>query len=209
VRNCLLAAALLLGAFLALGLAVRGAPSLPDLLAWRALGEHWQGPSGSVAFAVSLVLGPVLPLAFGTGLALATIVLHARGDRQRAVVTVRVLLLLVACRLTSVLAKPVFDRDRPRAYGDFSYPSGHVVSVASTGFAAVVLCLWLFPPAATLVRRIAVAATVLAAAARVVLGVHWLTDTIGAILAVCGVGLLVGVALRVLPADRPGVLSSS
>ena len=37
------------------------------------------------------------------------------------------------------------------------------------------------------------------AACRVVLGVHWVTDTIGAVLAVTGVGLLSACALRLLP----------
>ncbi|EIE98070.1 phosphatase PAP2 family protein [Saccharomonospora glauca] len=189
---------LLLTAFVGLGIVVRETPVAPDTAVRDAVGTRWRGALGTVADAVSAVLGPPLPILLGVGLIAATFLLWRRDDR-RAGVSFRVLVLLGACRLTSLVAKPVFDRERPRDYGDFSYPSGHVASVASTGFAAVVLCLWLAPKAVSTVRVIAVAATLLTCAARVALGVHWLTDTLGAILAVVGVGLLVTPALRLSP----------
>jgi undecaprenyl-diphosphatase len=136
----------------------------------------------------------VLP--FVLGMALLALALRRR---QHVGLCVRLAVVLVLCRLTSLTAKPVFLRERPRDYPDLSYPSGHVVSVASTGFVLLLLCAWLGP---RLLRRVAAAvavAVVLSAACRVVLGVHWVTDTIGAVLAVTGVGLLSACALRLLP----------
>lgn len=198
----------LLAGFLVLGLLVRTAPSNLDTLLRGALADNAHDGLGAGALAVGAVLGPALPVTFGAVLAIATVVWWRRGDR-RASVTFRVLILLLACRLTSVVAKPLFDRHRPRVYPDWAYPSGHVVSVAATGFAAVVLCLWLAPSLAARVRWVAIVATALSAAARIVAGVHWLTDTVGSVLVVGGVGLLVGAALRLLPAKPVGVASSS
>ncbi|EID53185.1 phosphatase PAP2 family protein [Saccharomonospora xinjiangensis] len=195
--------AVLFGAFIALGIVVREAPVSLDRLLRDSVGTRWQGDLGTAAGVVSAVLGPPLPILLGAGLIIATLVLRRRGD-PRAWVTLRVLVLLGACRLTSLLGKPVFARDRPRDYSDFSYPSGHVASVASTGFAAMVLCLWLAPKAVSAVGTAAVVATLLACSARVALGVHWITDTAGSILAVTGVGLLVAPALRLLPGPGPG-----
>ncbi len=199
VRIQYLLGALSFTAFIALGIVVREAPVSLDRVLRDAVGTRWQGDLGTAAGVFSAVLGPPLPILLGVGLIVATVRLRRIGD-PRAWVTLRVLVLLGACRLTSLVAKPVFDRDRPRDYSDFSYPSGHVASVASTGFAAVVLCLWLAPKLLPTVRAIAVVATLLACTARVALGVHWITDTLGSVLAVVGVGLLVAPALGLLPA---------
>jgi undecaprenyl-diphosphatase len=103
------------------------------------------------------------------------------------------------CRVTSVLGKPLFLRTRPRSYPEFSYPSGHVVSVSSAGVAAVLLCVWLAPRLTRWVALAAAVATVVVAVTRLVLGVHWLTDTVGAVLAVLGVGFVSAAVLRLLP----------
>jgi undecaprenyl-diphosphatase len=105
----------------------------------------------------------------------------------------------VLCRLTSIVFKPVFLRQRPREYPDLSYPSGHVVSVASAALVVVLLAAWLAPRLARKAAVVGAVITVLAAACRVVLGVHWVTDTVGAVLAVLGVGLVSASALRLLP----------
>lgn len=208
-RSNLVLGAVLFAAFIVLGLLVRDSPGTLDGTLRETVGGHWRGVVGTVADGVSLVLGPPLPVLTGVALIVASVLLRQRGD-PRAGITFRVLLLLGACRITSLVAKPIFARERPRAYADaFSYPSGHVASVASTGFALVVLCAWLYPNLVRLVRWLAVVATVLSAAARVALEVHWLTDTVGSILAVCGVGLLVGVALKLLPPPRGGVASAA
>ncbi|MEU0537765.1 phosphatase PAP2 family protein [Amycolatopsis tolypomycina] len=184
----------LAAAFVALGLGVARQPMTLDAQVANALHGVYTQPLGQVAEIGSDILGPVLPYVLGMAL-LALALRH----RDRRGLCVRLAVVLVLCRLTSLLAKPVFLRERPRDYPDLSYPSGHVVSVASTGFVLLLLCAWLWP---RLLRRVAAAvavAVVLSAACRVVLGVHWVTDTIGAVLAVTGVGLLSACALRLLP----------
>lgn len=188
--------AVLVAAFVALGLTVRTAPLALDAAIARGLDGTWRKPLGTAAGIVSDVLGPVLPVLFGIGLLLA-----AALRRPQAGVLLRLVLVLLACRLTSLL-KAVFDRQRPRDYPELSYPSGHVVSVASTGFAAILLCAWLAPRLVRWVAAVAAAATIFCATARIVLGVHWLSDTVGATLAVTGVGLIVAAGVGLLP-PRP------
>ncbi|MFC7613741.1 phosphatase PAP2 family protein [Actinokineospora soli] len=129
----------------------------------------------------------------------------ARRPRLRGLL-LRATVLLAACRAVS-LAKPVFERARPREYPDFSFPSGHVVSVASVAFTLVVLCAWLAARRLRAVVWWSVAAVVLAALCRIVLDVHWLTDVLGASLGVVGLGLLTATGLGLLPA-RPGGVRS-
>ncbi|MGK3207527.1 phosphatase PAP2 family protein [Amycolatopsis sp. MEPSY49] len=181
-------------AFVLLGLSVARQPLTLDSEVANALHGVYTQPLGKVAEIGSDVLGPVLPWVVG-----AALLALALRRRQHTGLCVRLTVVLLLCRLTSLVFKPVFLRERPRDYPDLSYPSGHVTSVASTGFVLVLLCAWLWP---RLVRRVAAAsavAVVLSAACRVVLGVHWVSDTIGAVLAVTGVGLLSACALRLLP----------
>jgi undecaprenyl-diphosphatase len=191
--------AVLCVALVALGLMVARQPLSLDSEIANDLRGEWQRPAGTVASIVSDILGPVLPWVFGTILFVTALIAWRRGDRGRAAVLLKITAVVLLARLTSVVLKPVFDRTRPRDFPDFSYPSGHVVSTASTGVGAVLLCLWLAP---RLLRRVAVisaVATVLCAASRVVLGVHWLSDTVGAVFGVLGIGILAAVALRLLP----------
>ncbi|MEU6642217.1 phosphatase PAP2 family protein [Saccharomonospora sp. NPDC046836] len=206
-RRTVTLGAVLLAAFIALGLLVRSGPDQLDAFLATAMRDEVHEPAGVVAGVVSAVLGPILPIVLAVGLAVAAAVTWWRGDHARTGVLLRVLALLVVCRATSWATKPLFARERPRVFPDFAYPSGHVVSVASTGFAIVVLCAVLAPHAVTLAARIAVVATLLCAASRIVLNVHWVTDTVGGILAVGGAGLLAAAALR-LPPTR-GVASSA
>ncbi|MBB4685176.1 phosphatase PAP2 family protein [Amycolatopsis jiangsuensis] len=185
-------------AFLGLGLLVAHRPSQLDVEVANALRGQYQQTAGAVADVVTAVLGPVLP--YVLGVVLVAVVLR---DRTRLSLCLRLAVVLVLCRLTSLAFKPLFQRRRPRAYPDLSYPSGHVVSVAATGLVVVLLCGWLLPRLVRWAVLAAAGATVLAAACRIVLGVHWLTDTAGAVLAVLGVGLVSATALRLLPFSPP------
>ncbi|MEW2506271.1 phosphatase PAP2 family protein [Amycolatopsis sp. NPDC047767] len=188
----------LLAAFVALGLLVDRQPLQLDTEVANALRGQDTRPAGLVAGVVTNVLGPVLPWVLGV--ALVALGLRDRSNRS---VCVRLAVVLVLCRLTSVAFKPVFLRRRPREYPDLSYPSGHVVAVASTGLVVVLACGWLAPRFVQWAAGIAAAATVVAAACRIVLGVHWVTDTVGAVLAVLGVGLVSATALRLVPFREP------
>lgn len=183
--------------FTALGLIALDGTDADSALSDR-LDGLWRTAAGDVAWVLSAVLGPVLPALLGVVLAVAT-VRSRRSDPHRAGVLLRILVVLGVCRLVSVVAKPLFARDRPREYPDWAYPSGHVTSVAATAFAVVLLAAWLAP---RLRRTAAVAAGIaiaICAACRVVLDVHWLTDTAGAVVGVTGVGLVAVAALRLTP----------
>jgi membrane-associated phospholipid phosphatase len=189
---------LLLAAFVLLGVLAASGPIGPDATVAGALRGEWRRPPGTVAAMVSVLLGPIIPVAAAVLLLIGVAVAYRRADRWLLRVLIRCFVVGVACRLVSVL-KPAFDRRRPRLYPDFSYPSGHVVSVATTAFVAILLCLWLAQRLLPLVTTVAVLAVLVCAAARVVLGVHWVTDTVGAALGVTGVGLLVAGVLGLLP----------
>ncbi|WP_409495773.1 phosphatase PAP2 family protein [Amycolatopsis sp. cmx-11-12] len=190
----LLAGALLLIGFVILGLFVDDRPPPVDVALADAFRGQYTRPAGQVADLITNVLGPVLPFALGALLAVL-----AWRRRDLTVLCVKLAVVLLLCRLTSLVAKPVFYRERPREFPDLSYPSGHVVAVACTGFVAVLLCAWTRPRLVRLAITIAVAATVIGALCRVVLGVHWLTDTAGSVLAVGGVGLISAAWLGLLP----------
>ncbi|MGX7826948.1 phosphatase PAP2 family protein [Actinokineospora sp. 24-640] len=200
------AGGLLLIAFLVLGVTVSDTTPTVDRLVAESVGGGWEAGVGDVAFVVSAVLGPVLPVVLGLGLLIAALAAHRRGDREVRGLLLRSAVLLAACRTVS-LAKPLFERSRPREYPDFSFPSGHVVSVASAAFTAVVLCAWLAGRWLRAVLWWSVAAVALAALCRMVLDVHWLTDVLGASLGVVGLGLLTATGLGLLPARRGGVRS--
>jgi membrane-associated phospholipid phosphatase len=183
--------------FLLLGVLVDDRPPLVDVALADALrGQHTR-PAGQVAGLVTNVLGPVLPFALA-----AVLLVIAYRRRDLTMLCVKLGIVLVLCRMTSLIAKPVFLRERPREFPDLSYPSGHVVAVATTGFVAVLLCAWTRPHLRRLAVWIAVAATVASALCRVVLGVHWLTDTAGSVLAVGGIGLIAAAGLGLLPLPR-------
>ncbi|WP_367131042.1 phosphatase PAP2 family protein [Saccharothrix sp. HUAS TT1] len=148
------------------------------------------------AAVVSFVLSP----------GLATIALLSLGLRAllaRDALVARSAVLLAACWAT-VLARYAYQRVRPIEFPKWAYPSGHVTAVTSIAFTGVVLCAWLARRHLRLAVALACAAVVVTAASRVVLEMHWFTDTVGAVLAVVGVGLVVARALRLLPV---GVMS--
>jgi membrane-associated phospholipid phosphatase len=189
--------------FLLLGVAVAGHPLGVDLAVADGLQGWWRGPAGRIASVVSDAFGMVLPDVFAIALVVAMVLCWYRGLRRERDILLRTLPVLLLCRLVSVVGKPLFLRARPRVYAEFSYPSGHVVAVASTGLVAVLLCVWLKPRLARPTALAFACITVLVAVTRLVLGVHWLTDTIGAVLGVLGAGLLGAAAVRLLPRPVP------
>ena len=142
------------------------------------------------AFAVSLVLGPTIGWAFAA-------VLFVFAWKRRDPRLWKALALHALCCAT-LLTRFLFDRVRPIEYYLPSYPSGHTVAVASTAFTLVVLlrrttwhvALW------------AVLAVLVGGFARVVLEMHWVTDVIGAVLGVTGVGLVAALALGLVTSGR-------
>ncbi|GGN19279.1 hypothetical protein GCM10011609_70460 [Lentzea pudingi] len=140
----------------------------------------------ATAFAVSLVLGPTIGWTFAA-------VLFVLAWKRRDPRLWKALALHGLCCAT-LLTRFLFDRVRPIEYHLPSYPSGHTVAVASTGFTLVVLLrrgvLW------------AVLAVLVAGFARIVLQMHWVTDVVGAVLGVTGVGLLAAMALGLVTSGR-------
>ncbi|MCE7011927.1 phosphatase PAP2 family protein [Kibdelosporangium philippinense] len=186
----------LLTLFILLGVWVRDSAWPLDLVVSDAMVGFWQTSGGDVVWVITDILGPVLPIVMFVVLVVAAV--RSRRDAYVLNVLLRSMVLLAACRIMS-LFKGVFERDRPRAYVDFSYPSGHVVSVASVAFTGIVICGWL---ARHLLRRAIVLATtlvVIAAACRVLLDVHWVTDVLGGTLGVTGIGLIVATAMHLIP----------
>lgn len=188
-----------LALFAALGVVVTSRPAGIDLAVAGALQGMWRGTPGLVTLVISDLFGIVVPGVFAIALLTGGVLCWYRGLRREFLVVARVAPVLVATRLTSVIGKPLFLRVRPRSYPEFSYPSGHVVAVAATGLCAVLLCVWLAPRLTRWTATAFAAATVLVAVTRLVLGVHWLTDTIGAMLAVLGTGLVIAAGVRLLP----------
>lgn len=189
---------LLLASFILLGLLAASGPIGPDAAIADALYGDWRRPVGEAATVVSVLLGPATAVVAGVLLLALAAVAYRRNERWLLSVLLRCVVMGVACRLVSVV-KPVFHRSRPRVYPEYSFPSGHVVSVAATAFVAILLCLWLVKRLLSLAIAVGVLAVLVTASARVVLDVHWASDTLGAVLGVLGVGLLASVALGLLP----------
>ncbi|GGP41600.1 phosphatase PAP2 family protein [Saccharothrix coeruleofusca] len=146
--------------------------------------------------------GAVVSFVLSPGLAtIALVSLALRAWLARDVLLVKGAVLLGLCWST-VLARHGYQRVRPVDFPKWSYPSGHVTAVTAVAFTGVVLCGWLARRHLGRAVALAVAAVALTAASRVVLRMHWFTDTVGAVLAVTGVGLVVSLALGLLP---PGV----
>ncbi|MFE2756317.1 phosphatase PAP2 family protein [Actinosynnema sp. NPDC059335] len=173
-----------------LGLTVRHRPPALDRELHQAAVDLGPGFVHSAAV-VSFVLSP----------GLATIALVSLGLRAflaRDAVVARCAALLAVCWAT-VFARHAYQRVRPIDFPKWSYPSGHVTAVTAVAFTGVVLCAWMARRRLRLAVALACAAVLATAASRVVLEMHWFTDTLGAVLAVVGVGLVVARALGLLP----------
>lgn len=192
-----------LACFVALGVAVAKHPLGVDLAVMGAFQGWWRGTFGNLVQVTSDLLGLVFPAVVMICVLVGVLLACYRGMRREAFVAVRALVVYGLARLTSWAGKPIFVRARPRAYSEFSYPSGHVVSVASAGLAVALLCVWLAPRLTRCALAVTAVLTVLVALTRLVLGVHWLSDTVGAVLGVTGIGLLAAAVTRLLPGPVP------
>jgi undecaprenyl-diphosphatase len=192
--------AALTAVFLLVGYWVRDRVPAIDTVVANALDGQWHQTTGRVANVVTDVLGPVLPVVAVFVLAVWLVWAWRTGRGALVGLLLRAIVLLAFCRAVS-LFKGVFARVRPREYPDWSFPSGHVVSVASVAVTGIVLCAWFVPHMLGKVIALAVVTVTIAAACRVVLHVHWLTDVLGGVLGVTGVGLIAASALRLLPAQ--------
>ncbi|GAA1345312.1 phosphatase PAP2 family protein [Saccharothrix algeriensis] len=145
----------------------------------------------AAAAVVSFLLSPGLAV-----VAVVSLGLRALLAREPLVLRAAVLL---SVAWSTVLARFAYDRVRPVEHHLPSYPSGHVTAVTAVVFTGVVLCAHLARRHLRKAVALAVVAVALTAASRVVLDVHWFTDTVGAALATTGVGLLATLPLRLLP----------
>ncbi|MCE6997741.1 phosphatase PAP2 family protein [Saccharothrix sp. S26] len=182
-------------ASMVLGLTVRHQPpALDEALREGAMGL---GPGFAHASAVvSFVLSPGLAT-------IALVSLALRAFLAKDPLPARCAVLLAVCWST-VFARYWYQRVRPIDFPKWAYPSGHVTAVTAVAFTGVVLCAWLARRYLRLAVVLACTAVVVTGASRVVLEMHWFTDTVGAVLAVVGVGLVAARALRLVPA---GVVS--
>ena len=177
-------------ASMVLGVTVREEPPALDEGLHRAavgLGPGFEHASAVVSFVLSPGLATIALISLGLRAFLAKDPLLARGA-----------VLLAACWST-LFARHAYQRVRPIDFPKWAYPSGHVTAVTSVAFTGVVLCAWLARRHLKLAVALACAAVVVTAASRVVLEMHWFTDTVGAVLAVVGVGLVVANVLKLVP----------
>ncbi|WP_199443363.1 phosphatase PAP2 family protein [Umezawaea beigongshangensis] len=186
--------AVLLGCSVLLGVLVHDAPPALDATVTRAALEHRTRPLVVVSSWISFVLSP------GSAL-IAVLALGVRTVLARDALLLRCTVLFGLCWST-LLARYCYQRVRPVDFPKWSYPSGHVTAVTSAAFTAVVLCAWLARRWLRAAVALAVTAVALTAASRVVLQMHWPTDTAGAVLGVTGAGLLASAALGLLPHGR-------
>jgi undecaprenyl-diphosphatase len=181
---------LLVAGSVTLGSSVRDEVPAPD----TALNDFAPLHSAVLVFLagwISFVLSPGLAT-------IALFGLTVRSWLAKDLFLVRFAVLLAVCWCT-VLARYAYRRERPIEYPVWAYPSGHVTAVTSVAVTAVVLCGWLARRWLRVAVLLAVTAVVLVSMSRVVLRMHWFTDTVGAVAGVVGVGLLAGLALGLVP----------
>lgn len=142
----------------------------------------------------------------GVLLAVAGLALAVAAALRRPEVRVhlwRHAVLLAACAAVAG-AQVLFQRPGPPGAGqDWTYPSGHAAVVTAVAVTAVVLCRQSAPAWVRAVLLVEVLAVAVTTASRVVLGEHFPTDVVGAMVGVLGVGLVVTalVGTRERPAD--------
>jgi undecaprenyl-diphosphatase len=154
------------------------------------------------------VAAPVVEAAaaVGTLLAVAGLVLAVVAALRLPTVRARLwrhAVLLAAC-LAVAGTQVLFRRSGPPGAGqDWTYPSGHAAVITAVAVTAVLLCHRSAPDWTRTVLAVEVFAVAVTTASRVVLGEHFPTDVLGAMVGVVGVGLVVTALLgtRERPAD--------
>lgn len=180
--SLLIALATVLGAWITLARA--NDPLTLDVHTVAELAAEREPDMLMVSFAVDTIGG-----VWVSGVAICIIVATVLLVRRRPVAALYVVLAQIFSATAVQLLKHLLGRDRPGQmiiesdYG--SFPSGHVANAATLATAAVVLLprLW--------VALIGVGWVLLMAFTRVLLGAHWLTDTVGGAAVGVGSALLV------------------
>lgn len=108
-------------------------------------------------------------------------------------------LVLVACAAVA-LTQQVFQCPGPPVVAaDWTYPSGHASVAAALAFTAIAIAVVYLPARRNLVTAVVSVAVVLTLISRVALGEHYVTDVIGALAGVTGVGLVLVAVLSPRP----------
>lgn len=144
-------------------------------------------------------------LALAVLVALAAMVLIARGRSSEAIFTVAALGATLALNdsLKRLLERPRPGLDWAEAATGFSFPSGHAMN-ATVVLGALALVVWRLrgPQAGAVALTLSLAMAILIGSSRIYLGVHWTTDVVGGVLA-GGLLLLVLLAASFLAVTRP------
>ena len=176
---------------------------VPPLDTWIA-GNLYSRPETAPAVAATVISGVATLLGFALLLAAAVSLLwryRGRGAKLLA----RCGLLLVLCLVTLAL-QGVFRRSGPPVTAqDWTYPSGHVTVLTALAFTTFAISAYLAPAWRTAVLIAGTTMLVAVSASRVTLGEHYLVDTVAALLATLGVGLLATVVLGLPPRSSTAV----
>jgi membrane-associated phospholipid phosphatase len=185
------------------GLSIAAGPTGPDLAITNFVVAHRTDNLTTVISAFSELFSPLLVSVWGM---CAAVVLLVRDRSLSRSLSVGLSVLLAGA--VAELIKLVVNRPRPPAMDQpgvyeaaNSYPSGHVTGTAAV-LIAIALAATVGHPRATrrLALAFAMAMTLLIAATRVYLGVHWTTDVLA--------GLLVGaLTALVITTTVPGALT--
>ncbi|MFC0113418.1 phosphatase PAP2 family protein [Kibdelosporangium aridum] len=152
---------------------------------------------GSILLAVTAVLGVVMRdrLSHLDSWALRDLHVTATSPLGQAVTAVSGAAVLACAAI--VLTQQLFQRPGPPVVAaDWTYPSGHATIAAGLAFTAIAMALTMVPSWSRAVMWATSVAVVLTLASRVALGEHYVTDVLGALSGVTGIGLITIVVLR-------------